>query len=115
VQEIPRRDILATVVAPGAYEPAERLEYVGIVVDEKDGEGSFAHFAATMALCVGNCVGSRMIARAPLVSLLTMRSSPPWALMMVEQIESPRPRPCSLVVWNGSNRRPCCSGAMPRP
>src|SRR5689334_20898718 len=88
-QKIPGRGKFPAVIARCAQQPGERLKHISVIIDEKHRKGIFGHCAATMTLCAG----STKTARAPPVLLLTILRSPPWELMMVEQIESPRPRP----------------------
>ena len=52
---------------------------------------------------------------APPSGLLTAQSRPPCAATIERQIVSPSPRPCSLVVKNGSNSRSTASAGMPLP
>src|SRR5262249_62014823 len=112
-QECPGRRERSRGVAGRGKEASEAAEDGRIVVhdEHRKGDVAFAHSAATDS----RCTGSVKLASAPPSDLLTRASRPPCAWMIVEQIDSPSPSPCGLVVKNGSNTRRPAVGETPGP
>src|SRR5206468_10129173 len=76
------------IIAPGAKQSRQPFPNARVVIDEIDSKFT-CHDA------VASRLGNENIAIAPPLAWFTRVSRPPCACMMVEQIVSPRPSPCS--------------------
>src|SRR3977135_1461935 len=110
-KEVARRCKCPGAVARRAEKPRQAAADGRIVVDHEYREFRLAHGEITRSLRPCKV----RVARAPPPGLLVSASWPPCSPTMVEQIASPRPRPCGFVVKNGSTPRACSAGPGPWP